>query len=211
MNSAAAGLFALVKWRRRPLQSTEPATQVEQRVIGKSGPDLAGVDELVPVIVADQECPQSGAGALRLGKTTDYELLPAEAFDLHPGRGPATDVPARNQLGNDPLIAAATGGAEPGYAVARLRFGPPHTVRPADRPAEQSFPLGEGLAGHVPAVEPENVEEIDVSRKSLGACLDFGSPCEMESLLNHAEARLPGFVETHDFAVHDRRLAEALP
>src|SRR4051812_49516024 len=84
--------------RRGPaLEPVEGLAQFDQHLAGVPGPDLAGVDEPVVLVVADEQGPEADAGPLRVGEPADHALLPAQALDLHPPPGPTADAAARQQ------------------------------------------------------------------------------------------------------------------
>src|SRR5207244_7561200 len=134
---------------RGPLPAFEALAQVEEGLARVASADLAGVAQLVAVVVADQQGAEADARTLRVGEAGDDELLPAEALDLHPRRAAARDVAAGGQLADDPLVAAPAGLAEPGLALPRLGLGPADAVGPADGLVQLALALRQRLAGQV--------------------------------------------------------------
>jgi hypothetical protein len=50
----------------------------------EAGPDLAGVDQLVAAVVAEQQSAEAVPGPLRVGVAADHQLLLVDAFELQP-------------------------------------------------------------------------------------------------------------------------------
>ena len=94
------------------LDALHPGVQIAQRRAVEAGADLAGVDEVGAVVVADQQRAERDAAALRRGETADDEFLVADALELEPVAGAAAAVRRIGPLGDDTLVAALAGLAE---------------------------------------------------------------------------------------------------
>ena len=77
---------ALVNGVLRDLERVEPRAQLEQQLRVEAGADLAGEDEVVAVVVADEQRAEADARALRIGEAADDELLRRLALHLQPVR-----------------------------------------------------------------------------------------------------------------------------
>ena len=183
--------LAVVEGVGLPAQLVEPPAEVEQDLAGVAGADLARVAEPVALVIADEQGPEADARALRVGPAADDELLPADALDLHPGVAPARDVGAVEPLADDPLL------GPPRRPAARPRCPVPGTesvrrIRSDQATASRSssWRSRERQAGHVGAVEVEDVEEVEVGRVPLHPPADLAGVVEVEPLLERAEARL---------------------
>ena len=64
----------------------QPVAQLEQQLGVEPGADLAREHEIVALEVADEQCAQADAAALRIGEPADDELLRRLAFHLQPVR-----------------------------------------------------------------------------------------------------------------------------
>ena len=64
------------------LDAIELGAQVVQEFRIKAGADLAGENEIIAVVVANQQGAQADALALRIGEAADYELLGQLTFHL---------------------------------------------------------------------------------------------------------------------------------
>src|ERR1700704_3572757 len=74
----------LGKRGNRRLQPGELLAQTPQQVLVEPCPDLAGVRELLPAVVTQQQCSEPTATPSWVGVTADDELLLLLAFEFEP-------------------------------------------------------------------------------------------------------------------------------
>src|SRR5687767_4637050 len=87
--------------RLRDFERVEPRAQVEQQLCVETGADLAGKDEVLSFVIADEQGAEADARALRIGEPADYELLRRLAFHLEPQRRAPLLVGRAAALGDD--------------------------------------------------------------------------------------------------------------
>src|SRR5438067_12079073 len=105
--------------RRVTAQRLEAAQQIVERLAGEAGADVAGVDQAVALVVAQQQRAEMVRPVARArAPSTDDELLAALVLDLEPGARPAPGlVRAVEPLGDDALELLGLGGGEHDVAV----------------------------------------------------------------------------------------------
>src|ERR1700749_3550380 len=86
-----------------PAERPQPCAQRVQRLLVKTGADLAGVLQLAVAEVAQQQRAEVGARALGRGEAADDQLLAGLAFELEPVAGSLGLVWAVRALGYDAL------------------------------------------------------------------------------------------------------------
>src|SRR5262249_51168148 len=143
--------------RRRLGERLETATEVDRVAAAEAGAHLADVDELPGRIVHPQQQRADPAPPpLRVGESTDDELLLLDTLRLEPAPAPPRLVGSVATLGDPPLERHAAGMAEERLAVSR------HVVAVAQRrsraPRVEQRPqrllaLLQRCAGEVVAVE----------------------------------------------------------
>src|SRR6185503_6422392 len=88
------------------LERPELRAQLEQRGVRVAGADLAGVAQLVAVVVADEQRAEPDPAALGVGEPADHELLAQQTLGLDPGGAAARSIRLIAPLGDDALEAA---------------------------------------------------------------------------------------------------------
>src|SRR5919204_5751996 len=66
------------------LQRGQPPPEALEQLVVEAGPDLAGVDQLVAAVVAEQQSAEAVPGPLRVGVAADHQLLLVDALELQP-------------------------------------------------------------------------------------------------------------------------------
>src|SRR5580700_8034652 len=70
--------------RCRQLDRVESRAEIEEQLRVEAGADLSREDEVVAVVVADEQCTETGARALGIGEAADHELPRELALHLQP-------------------------------------------------------------------------------------------------------------------------------
>src|SRR4051794_13766926 len=87
----------------RLLELAQLRAEIAQCLLVETGADLARVEQLALLVVADQQRPELGAGALRSGETADHHLLLVGALELEPVARALWRVAAVGPLGDQPF------------------------------------------------------------------------------------------------------------
>src|SRR5450759_1679619 len=88
-----------IEWAGRLLERFHQVLQLFQHRVGEAGPDLARVDELALLVVADQQRARMPAPlAFAFQPSTDHELLAVAVLDLDPRASAAARLVRRGQL-----------------------------------------------------------------------------------------------------------------
>src|SRR3954447_3938756 len=143
--------------RRRVLaQRAQALAERAQRLLVEAGADLAGVAQAVAVVVAEQQRPEVGTGALGRGEAADDQLLALLALELEPVLGALVGVRAVGALGDQalPPLAARLGEDRLAVAIA-LRREAHRPCLEAQRVAQQALAGAQRQRAHVLAVEPQ--------------------------------------------------------
>ncbi len=148
---------ALVNGGFGNLERVEARAQVEQQPGVEARAHLAREHEVAAVEVADEQRAESDAPALRIGEAADHQLLRRLALHLQPVRRAPMLVGRVAPLGDDALPAFPAR-ALPGPLV--VQGLDPAQRRPEGQLRQERAPLVEREAGHVAAVEPEDVEDV---------------------------------------------------
>src|SRR5262249_51448896 len=156
--------------------------EVQQHFTGITRADLAGVSEPVALVIADEQGPDPDARALRVGPAGDDELLPPDAFDLHPGVTTSGDIETVQSLADDPLFGRLAGPFPGTDAVSRHRRGAANPVGPVDVFVKHLLASRKREAGHVEAVEIEDIERIEVGGVAFHPPPDLLGVVEVEPL-----------------------------
>src|SRR5262249_1097618 len=146
---------ALVRGKRPQLH-----VQLVQDLVGEAGADLAGVDELAGVVVADeQRAGIAAALALAFEPAADDELLSVAVLDVQPGAGaPPRFVPGVELLGPPAFEARLAACLEHRRPSALLeRRGLPGGAR-QPQPGQRLAAVDVGLLRQRVSVLPEDVE-----------------------------------------------------
>src|ERR1700716_1527823 len=134
--------------------------QTEQRGGVETSPHLAGVFELSPIVVTDEERPKAHPASAGVGEAADHKLLFVDAFELQPVGGSSMDVFAVPALRDQPLEALLTR-----LPIELFSFRVPvshesHWCLKIERLSKQLLPVLESDLGHVEAVDIHEVEQV---------------------------------------------------
>ena len=174
---------ALARFRRRIFerrgflfQRLELVAEELVRLLREAGADAAGVDELLPFVVAEDERAHSahacvsGAGQ---GVAADDEFLLVEALALDPVGAASGAVFGGGELGDDALGVQLACVVKECGAVGLHVLADAECVLVGGRKdfGEESFAVAQGLAASVVAVEVEEVEH-EIGEVMFGAFLE---------------------------------------
>jgi hypothetical protein len=135
----------------------------------EAGPDLAGEDQIVAVVVADEQRADSYARPLRIREAADDELLPANTLGLQPPAALSEQIGEVPVLGDDPLESQPARFAEGDGAVGVEVVAEEDSIAFDDLP-QRLLPYVERLGDEIAPVEVEKIED-EVHQPSLGAVL----------------------------------------
>ena len=144
--------------RRLALEPVEPLAQIEHRVGIEAGADLAGIDEPVGTVHAEQ---QRAEAALLVARrpADDHEFLPLGALDLQPGPGAPAAIGRVGPLRDDAFIALAAHRLEQLLAAADDMLGELQLrVGAVDQRPQALLALDIGQPAEILAVQFEQVE-----------------------------------------------------
>ena len=81
--------LGLREWRACDFRPVEHRAELGEQLRVESRSDLAREHEVVALVVADEQCAEAHAGALRVGEAADDEVVYRFAFHLEPVLRPA--------------------------------------------------------------------------------------------------------------------------
>lgn len=174
--------------------------QAAQRGVVETGADLARVDQVAALVVAEHQGAQLDATALGTGVAPYHELLIAHAFELQPVLRATALVGGVGPLGDHSLVPAFTCAPVGGDPVPDAVRRTAQRVGEVDRSAQQPLSPQERHLDGGHAVEMQEVEHVveDTHRRRPGH-VGVG---EAQPTLQPGEAGPPA-VEGHHLSVHD--------
>ena len=183
----------------RRLDLFEPRAQIPRDADAETGPDLAGEDESIPVVVPNEERADALARSLRIGEAADDEFLPLDALRLHPAAAFPGLIRLVAPLRHDALEPETAGVLEGGASASLDVAGVTNPAAGAfsDHARERGFPRVERLRHEIAAVEVQQIEdEVDEALPRAAA----------ERILQRLKTRAPVRQHHADFAVEQRAL-----
>jgi hypothetical protein len=133
------------------LQRGQPPPEALEQLVVETGPDLAGVDQVVALPVAEQQSAEAVPGPLRVGVAADHQLLLVGALELQPVARPPGRVGRVGPLGDHALPALAAGLPPVGLAVGVAVGGEPEGVVKRQQAPQHGLALPQLQASQVVA------------------------------------------------------------
>ena len=196
--STTARRIADVERRLVDLEKCQLAKQLAAGLAVPAGADVAGVDQLVLGVDAEQQTADLGGGAAAIDEAADHELLALAAFQLQPGLGATRHVGCVAALRDhafelEPADVVEHAGDIAGEVFAEADAVPAFLL---DELAQQAAAILQGHLAQVVAFEERHVEQV--AQDLLGSR-------RVEGVLQGVEIGNAGLVHDDDLAVEPRR------